>query len=494
MSAHRYAPYGRLASILSEGKSPRILVVGDLILDRYLFGEVSRVSPEAPVPVLLERGYEERLGGAGNVLANLWGLGADAWGIGVVGEDAEGKRISSLLGDRGKGVVDPSRPTTVKTRAIARGQQVLRVDRELTAPIPTSVETDIIEEAIQQVHRSDAVVISDYGKGVCTPRLLGAILGVARDRGATVVVDPKGADFSRYRGAAVLTPNIAEAEEALGVSSREETLFLKAVADCIGTLDLLGLVVTHGSEGISLHEPTGGETRFPARARSVYDVTGAGDTVTAAMTVALVRGASLPEAVGLANLAAGIVVGKVGAVPVTREEILASIGGAGDAKVLPRAELEPALARRRSRGERVVFTNGCFDVLHIGHIRQMQHARALGDCLVVGLNTDRSVQAGKGGGRPVMPEAERAELVASLESVDYVTLFDEETPERLIEEVRPDVLVKGADYEGEVVVGREFVESYGGEVVLSPMVDGVSTTAIIERIQRLINRTEGSAR
>ena len=491
MTADAAVPYPKLSEILGEERDVKVLVAGDLILDRYLFGDVSRVSPEAPVPILRERDGEERLGGAGNVLENLTGLGADARGIGVVGDDPEGVRVAELLGARGGAVQDPSRPTTVKTRAVARGQQILRVDREEREPISGAVEMEVIALALREDAR--AIVISDYGKGVCTPAVLGALLGMGRDRRIPAVVDPKGIDFEKYRGASVLTPNLAEAEAALGVSFADESAFARAVAKTVDALDLDGIVVTRGGRGISAYERRGEETHVPALARAVYDVTGAGDTVSAAIAFALVRGATLGEAVAFANLAAGIVVGKVGAVAVTRREILSAVGGPGKGKILGSEALLRALRQRRSRGDRIVFTNGCFDILHVGHVRLMRYARSLGDCLVVGLNTDRSVRSGKGGGRPIVTEEDRAEMVAGLDAVDYVTLFDEEIPERLIEQVRPDVLVKGADYQGEIVVGRNFVESSGGEVVLAPMVDGVSTSAIIDRIQGLGQPPERSA-
>lgn len=475
--------YPEFKKILLEDPPVRLLVLGDLILDRYLFGEVSRVSPEAPVPVLREEEGRERLGGAGNVLANLWGLGAEARGVGVAGTDPEGERLAALLGDRGEVVRDPSRPTTVKTRAVARGQQILRVDREGTHPLAGGIEAAVCSLVSREARGCQGIVISDYRKGVCTPRILKMVIDIARSEGIPTVVDPKGSDFSRYRGAEILTPNLAEAESALGVSFQDEAAFAKAAVELVEAYDLETLVVTRGADGISTYGRGGAKTHIPARGRAVYDVTGAGDTVAAAITLARARGVSLPEAVAFANLAAGVVVGKVGAVPVTREEILSVLGGGGGGKVLAPDELSRVLQERRARGERIVFTNGCFDILHVGHVRLMRFSRSLGECLVVGLNTDRSIRRGKGKERPVLAEAERAELVAGLDAVDYVTLFDEEIPERLIRQVRPDILVKGADYEGEVVVGREFVESYGGEVVLAPMVDGVSTTAIIERIR-----------
>jgi D-beta-D-heptose 7-phosphate kinase/D-beta-D-heptose 1-phosphate adenosyltransferase len=478
-------PEPQLARILETGEAPRILVVGDLILDRYVFGGVSRVSPEAPVPVLREERTEERPGGAGNVIGNLLGLGSDVRGVGVVGDDGEGALLSSLLGGSTEAIRDPSRPTTVKTRAIARGQQVLRVDRERSDPIPEDVERKVSDAISRSIDGCRAILVSDYDKGVCTPAVLRAILPRARPMGIQVIVDPKGRDFSRYRGASVLTPNLPEAEAALGVSYGDGDVFREAAWACLEDLGLDGLVVTRGAAGITLYEAGRKETPIPARARAVYDVTGAGDTVAAAVAFASARGASLADATAFANVAAGVVVGKVGAVPVTRLEVLVALGGRTGGKVVDRDGLRLILEQKRAEGKRIVFTNGCFDILHIGHLRLLRHARSLGDLLVLGLNTDASVQMGKGADRPVFPEEERAEMVASLDCVDHVTLFDEETPATLIGIVRPDVLVKGADYEGELVVGRDLVESYGGEVVLTPIVQGISTSRIIGRIREV---------
>ncbi|GIX46468.1 MAG: bifunctional protein HldE [Candidatus Tectimicrobiota bacterium] len=468
---------------------PRVLVVGDVMCDVYLSGTVRRISPEAPVPVFESQGQYRVLGGAANVAANLRALGCEVFLAGVVGADATGEEVRALLHQQGIAdsglLVDASRPTTEKTRLVARQQHVLRLDRESRQPLAPALSAQLLAQASALLAQVDAVVCADYQKGVCTPALLPPLLARARTAGRPVFVDPKARDFTLYRGATVLTPNLAEVEQASGIVPEDEAALARAAATLLAQSQAQALLVTRGKDGATLFESGQPPLHFPAQAREVFDVTGAGDTVIAALCMGVLCGLSLPEAARLANLAAGIVVGKLGTAVVTWEELqdaLQRARAAGPRKVLTREELVRVLQAHRQRGERIVFTNGCFDLLHVGHTHYLQQARALGDVLVVGLNDDASVRRLKGKERPLLPQEQRARLLAALACVDYVTLFSEDTPLTLITLLRPDVLVKGGDYTPETVVGRQEVEAYGGKVCIVPYVAGVSTTALIESI------------
>jgi D-beta-D-heptose 7-phosphate kinase/D-beta-D-heptose 1-phosphate adenosyltransferase len=459
--------------------------------DVYLWGTVERISPEAPVPVFECTGQQQVLGGAANVAANLHTLGCQVHLLGVVGADATGRRVRELLRHQGMDdawlVEDATRPTTEKTRLMAHQQQVLRLDQERRTPLAPGLAAHAVHAGAALMAEVDGVVCSDYSKGVCTTAVLEPLFAAARAAGRPIVVDPKAPDVALYRGATVLTPNVAEVERASGMAVDSLDTLAPAVAVLLQRSQALAILVTRGQDGMSLFHPPQAPVHIPARAREVYDVTGAGDTVVAAFTMALLSGCSWVEAARLANAAAGIVVGKVGTAVVTPEELRATLreeAVAGGHKVLPREALAMALQYHRQRGERIVFTNGCFDLLHVGHIHYLQHARALGDRLVVGLNDDASVHQLKGAGRPLIPQTERARILAALACVDYVTMFGEPTPLALIKHVRPDVLVKGGDYTPETVVGRAEVEAYGGTVHLAPYVSGVSTTAIVDSIVR----------
>ncbi len=476
-------------TLLREIGSPRILVVGDVILDIYIRGKVRRISPEAPIPVFEggERIY--RLGGAGNVAANLRALGAVTTLAGCVGADPEGERILSLLGELGvntAGLVRTRRrPSTRKTRFLSRDHQLLRWDEEETRPLEGET-AEKIEEWLRagEGPSFDAVVLSDYGKGILTGGVIAAAVEKARRLGIPLVVDPKGRDFRRYRGATHITPNQLETETATGIPLDTPEAVEKAADRLLREVGLQAAVITLGKEGIFFKTREGGKGRLPARARAVYDVTGAGDTVVSVLTFCLGAGVKLASALKICNVAAGIVVGKLGAVPVSREEILREIGlGRDSGKILDLDLLKGRLAAARERGEKVVFTNGCFDILHAGHVRFLREARSQGDLLVVGVNDDASVQRLKGKGRPVHPLRDRLEVLAALEDVDYLVSFSEDTPERLIREITPDVLVKGEDWRDKGVVGREWVESHGGKVVLLPLYPGRSTTAALERLK-----------
>ncbi|HEY3227169.1 MAG TPA: D-glycero-beta-D-manno-heptose 1-phosphate adenylyltransferase [Planctomycetota bacterium] len=475
----------RLVEAVRRLRAPRVFVVGDLILDRYVWGEVSRISPEAPVQILDAAREELRLGGAANVAHNAAVLGARASCGGVVGPDAAGAgflRLIRSLGIRPTAVVrDPTRPTTVKTRLLAHNQQMLRIDHERRMPVSAAVERLLDRAVARGASTADLALVSDYNKGTMTPRVCRSLIEAFRRKGKPVVVGLKSLDIAKYAratGAALNRNELALVSGVVDVAAGARKL--------VKRLGLQFLVVTLGERGMQVYGPKGPAITLGAVARQVYDVTGAGDTVLAAFGVAFASGLPLEHCALLANAAAGIVVGKVGTATVTREELIdhaTQDEGPQRSKVLPATALLRALAEERRRGRRIVFTNGCFDLLHVGHLNTLRFARSKGDVVVVGLNTDRSVRALKGPPRPILDAEERAALLAALECVDYVTFFDEATPERLIRRLRPDVLVKGEDYAGKKVAGKEFVASYGGRVELAPLVRGVSTTDLLSRIR-----------
>ncbi len=489
-------PARPLPAVVRSLRRPVVAVIGDLILDRYILGSVGRVSPEAPVHVVREEREEERPGGAGSVAAMVTGLGARCRIVGLRGEDGSGERLAALLRSAGsdiRGVLPVrGRPTTVKTRIVARTaagrQQVLRVDREVDSP-PRAAEIRALAAASRRALRgADAVILSDYGKGALPDAVLRAVLREARRRRIPALVDPKRTDFACYRGATVVTPNRAETERAAGTAVRTLDDAVRAGRRLARSLRLEAALITLDRDGMMLVPAQGLAVHVPTSPREVFDVTGAGDMVIAAAAVALGSGASLEEAARLANVAAGIEVARFGAVPVTRDELLEAVHDPqGDTarKIVGPGALREALRARRARGEKVVLTNGCFDLLHVGHLRYLAAARAEGDLLVVGLNSDASVGRLKGAGRPVVPFRERAETLAALSCVDFVVGFREDIPERLVRAVDPHVLVKGEDWRKKGVVGREWVESRGGRVVLARLVPGRSTSALLGRIRRL---------
>jgi len=470
--------------------------VGDLIMDRYVWGEAGRVSPEGPIPILRVTSEETRPGGAGNVVTALTHLGADVSVCGVVGRDAEGaalsKQIEEMCGTSEGLVKDADRPTTVKTRYIGyvqsarRGiQHMLRVDRERLEAVSPEIENRLLKALEATVARRQAVIVSDYEKGTLTERILDRVTALARAAGIPVVTDPKiGRNYSIYRGSTVLTPNRYETQLATGIAPRDDAS-LKAAARAIMELAApRHVVITLDRDGMYLFGEGEPGTVIPARPREVFDVTGAGDVVAAAIAFVLACGGSMREAVAIANAAAGIAVTKVGAAPVARDEILADLaGGAGaNPKVKGLAGAAELAAEVRRRNGAVVWTNGCFDILHVGHYEYLKFAKHQGDALIVGLNSDASVRRLKGPSRPITGEAERSRILAALDVVDCIVIFDEDTPLRAIEAIRPDVIVKGGDYEKEEVVGWELVESYGGRVALAPLLDGISTTDIVQKI------------
>jgi D-beta-D-heptose 7-phosphate kinase/D-beta-D-heptose 1-phosphate adenosyltransferase len=469
--------------------TPYVLIVGDLILDRYISGEVLRISPEAPIPVLAARHDELRLGGAGNVCANLRSMDARVELISVVGNDALGKRMVSMLAEleiNTAGVeVEPERQTTEKTRLVSGVNQMLRVDWEETRPLEPESVARLLGRLPESIGRADAVILSDYGKGMLTEEVIETVVRSARERGVPVLVDPKGSNFARYRGATLVTPNRKEAELALGNSLVQLSDLPDAADKLMAIAELDAVVITLGPEGIYWRTKDGTDSRTPTEARKVFDVVGAGDTVIALLALGLGAGLDLGASVVLANHAAGIVVGRAGAAAVTRAELLAAVGRrrVGGGKVLDSVggELEAQVAEWRSEGRRIVFTNGCFDVLHAGHVQYLRYARSCGDRLIVGLNDDASVSRLKGPSRPVNPLGDRKIVLAALEMVDAVVDFAEDTPKEIVRRITPDVLVKGEDWRDKGVVGSEWVVKHGGRVVLAPLLDGRSTTAILAR-------------
>ena len=473
---------------------PRILVVGDLILDRYVWGDAERISQEAPVPLLRADHREHRLGGASSVATMLRALGAAVCLMGGVGRDAEAILVRQFLADLGIDarlvVTLDGRPTTLKERYIGRAQdrhpqQMIRVDYETRDPIPQTVESDLISRLPEAVAKADLVLISDYDKGICTPPLLRALIDACRAAGTRVIADPiRGNDYAKYRGVHCMTPNRLEAQLATGLTITCPEDALKVGRRLVETLGMESVLVTLDRDGMALVRADGREELVPTRPRQVYDITGAGDMVLSVVGLCLASGADYDEAAALGNVAGGLEVEKIGVALLSRDEILGDLiahhrpeaGKRRDRSIL-KAEVE----RRRRLGEKVVFTNGCFDLLHVGHVRLLRQAAALGDFLVVGLNSDESVRRLKGPSRPLNGEDPRAELLAALECVDAVCVFEEDTPLELIAAIAPDVLVKGGDYRPEEVVGRAEVEAAGGRLVLVPLVEGHSTTSLVRR-------------
>lgn len=469
----------------------RILVIGDLMLDVYLWGDAQRISPEAPIPVLKFLRRSIGAGGAANVACNLAKLGLDVSICGFVGADTKGTHLLSELHqigiDTSAVVTINERPTITKTRVIGGHQQMLRIDYEDISPIAHSYRSDLLRAVSDRLcNRPQAIILSDYAKGVLTKEICRLIITQARNLGILVFVDPKGANYNKYAKATALSPNLAEltAVAKIPIDSWDELVARTKVLR--KKLELEFLVITRSEEGVTLIEE---ETTmdFPATARKVFDVSGAGDTLIATMVAGLVANLSRHDALQLANLAAGIVVGKVGTEPISQEELLATLSRFASfiplSKILRQSDIIKQIERWRMQGEKIVFTNGCFDLLHIGHVVNLAKAKMEGDRLIVGLNTDQSVKRMKGNDRPIIPQNERAQIIAALESVDAVILFEEDTPLNLIRLLKPDVLVKGSDYTLNQVVGAEDVKSWGGKVKLLPLVESWSSAAIINKVR-----------
>jgi D-beta-D-heptose 7-phosphate kinase / D-beta-D-heptose 1-phosphate adenosyltransferase len=493
------AVHESLIHLIESLGCPRILVIGDLMLDRYVWGNADRISPEAPIPILRVHRIEERLGGAAGVAGILRVLEAEVTLAGVLGDDEAGRRCQTLLEapgiDSSMVQIDVSRQTTVKERLIGRAeqkhpQQVLRVDYETDTP-PSESTLELITKAVRQrIHGHDIVLISDYSKGVCQPALIRTLITECRERGIRLLVDPSrnANDLSGYRGCSTLTPNRREAGLATGRTLTDVKTAGAAAQQLRRSLDLEVGLITLDREGMILADDQGWQL-FPVRPREVYDITGAGDVALAMLGVVLACGHGYPEAIRLANVAAGLSVESVGVTAVSRREVINDLLGhlpSRIKKLVSKEILVQEMSRLREAGLKIVFTNGCFDILHTGHIHLLREARGLGDRLVVGLNSDASVRRlGKGEGRPINRETSRAQVLSALECVDFVCIFEEDTPESLVQEVRPDILVKGADFRSKHVAGTEFVESYGGRLHFVELTPEQSTTGTINRIKKL---------
>lgn len=479
---------------LQKFSSRKILVIGDVMLDRYVWGDVARISPEAPVPIVRVKENSEVLGGAGNVVSNLSGLGCNVSVFGVCGKDENGKKLKKLFAEKNVESFiyeDDGRPTISKTRIMAHHQQLFRLDEEKTDILPESLEKQLIEGFGEKLEGCHSVIISDYGKGIFqTKEVSRKIIQMCKDRKIPVFVDPKGKDWTRYKGATCVTPNTAE----LGLVSRQtedsdEDGFIESAKSVCETYQFDWLLVTRGGKGMCLVEQKKAHHVISAKAREVYDVSGAGDTVIATLAAGVSCGLSFKKASELANTAAGVVVGKLGTQPIHRAELEAAlklndaeIQTRGKNKILSLSEGILQAQAFRAKDETIVFTNGCYDLLHPGHIDLLHKSKALGDRLVVGLNTDASVRRLKGEKRPILNENDRSAILSALGCVDLVILFDEDTPLNLIRSLKPDILVKGADYTLDQVVGRDEVESYGGKVSLVPLLEGYSTTGIVNKL------------
>jgi D-beta-D-heptose 7-phosphate kinase/D-beta-D-heptose 1-phosphate adenosyltransferase len=477
-------------ALLEKGFSQiKVLVVGDLMLDRYILGEVDRISPEAPVPILRHAHRYERPGGAANVAMNLAGLGCETYLAGFWGDDREREELDQLLKPASintVGIVTASLPTISKTRIVARTQQMLRLDIESRDSYTAEDEARLTARAVELVSKVHAVILSDYAKGALTQPLCEAVIRAARTAKIPILVDPKTKDLSKYSGATTICPNLSELSLATGVPAHRIDDLLAAARIQMTEHDFSFLTVTMSEKGIRILGPAGDEFYSPARAREVFDVSGAGDTVIATLAASLAGGLHIHTAVELANLAAGIVVGKMGTVPIAAPELIAeltpSTGISSVEKILDFDRVQRRVAEWRAVGDKVVFTNGCFDLLHVGHITLLEDCRRFGSKLVLGLNTDASVSRLKGPTRPIVGENERARVMSALAAVDAVVLFDEETPLRLIQALKPDVLVKGGDYTVETVVGHQDVIAAGGRVEIVPTVEGFSTTNIVKKL------------
>jgi len=470
----------------------RILCVGDVMLDRFVYGSVSRISPEAPIPVMSRDSEQRMLGGSGNVVRNIVSLGASSCFISVIGDDAIGKQLLGLIGEEPHVVpyliTENGRVTTEKTRFISGTQQLLRCDKETREPLRAASFERIAHIAHDEMPEYHALILSDYGKGVLERELTERLIARANACSVPVFIDPKKRDFSLYRGAFMVTPNLQELCTASGQDAlTSDAAIAEAALELCLQHDIRHLLVTRGKDGMSLISQDGTALHIPTQAREVFDVSGAGDTVIATLATAYASGFALEDAVRLANMAAGIVVGRLGTATIFRTDLKTALytqeSASLQSKVLPFSIAQDVVVNWRRQKLEIGFTNGCFDVLHVGHLQSLKDARARCERLIVGINSDDSVKRLKGDSRPLNNEMDRAMLIAALDCVDMVVIFREDTPMALIEGFRPDVLMKGADYTKDKVVGGTFVESYGGRIELLPLREGYSSTQIIKKAQ-----------
>jgi len=479
-----------LAGLIEGLNGARVLCIGDVMLDRYVSGSVERISPEAPIPVLRIEKERSMLGGVGNVAANIQALNGGGGFISMVGKDGAGREVEHLLETLSNVqpnlVTIPDRPTTLKTRFVGGAQQLMRADTESTEPLDDAEQQILQTRAAAQMANHGALVLSDYGKGVLSTSTLKTIIDAAKKASVPVIVDPKGNDYTRYAGASIVTPNKKELSEATNLPAGTDDEVVTACQKLIAECSLGGVLATRSADGMTLVLKDQAPIHLTAEAREVFDVSGAGDTVVATLALAIASGASWVDAAMLANTAAGIVVGKSGTATVSSDELSHALHAqdldAAGAKVATLDQATAQVTQWRNRGYSVGFTNGCFDLLHPGHISLLSQSKKACDRLVIGLNCDASVKRLKGDSRPVQTEASRAAVLGALGAVDLVVIFGEDTPINLIENLRPDVLVKGADYTIDTVVGADIVQSYGGKVVLAKLEDGHSTTNTIERL------------
>ena len=467
-------------------KSPKLLVIGDLMIDHYLWGSCERISPEAPVQVVNVKSESAVLGGAGNVINNLNALGAQVDVISVIGGCEISDELKTLLSNINVNsqylITQKDRITSKKSRIIAAQQQVVRYDRESSDEISAESQQSILDSFSSIIANYDGVLLSDYGKGVLTSDLTQSLISIANKNDKKVLVDPKGLDYSKYKGAYLLTPNKKEASEATQVNIKDDASLTQAITQLKTECELDISLITLSEQGVAIYD---NELRtHPTVAREVFDVTGAGDTVLASLGFALACDYQIDDAVKFSNLAAGVVVGKIGSATATLNEIIeyeSSLNkSTSDEHIKTLGEIATLSKELKARGKKIIFTNGCFDILHAGHVRYLETAKSYGDVLILGLNSDRSVTALKGEGRPINTQLDRAYILAALEAVDYVVVFDDDTPYDLIKAIKPHILVKGGDYEGKQVVGQDIAD----ELKLVQFVDGKSTTKTIEKIQK----------
>ena len=493
-----------LATLLERELCPRILLVGDVMLDRYVWGDVERISPEAPIPILRIEREEHRLGGAGSVASMLATLGAQTILVSAVGNDVEGQIVHRLLENldvnRRLVLTVDDRPTTVKERLLGCAQQryphqMMRVDRETDRPISADTTELLLSGIARCMDEVDLVLVSDYNKGVCKGSMIPRLVQLAQAAGVPIVADPvKDADYHRYAGCACITPNRAEAGRAVGTRITTPQEGIEAGRKLL-EFGIQSVIVTLDRDGMAWVDRSGPGRLFPARPRQVCDITGAGDMVLSVLGYLMAAGADPATAIEVANVAGGLEVERLGVVPLTRREILAELsrGTATEPKILPLDRLDDTLRRIRLGGRRIVMTNGCFDLLHPGHVASLREARKQGDCLLVAVNSDRSVREIKGPGRPVIDQQGRAEMLAAMACVDYVVIFDDASVAALVERIAPDVLVKADQYSLEEVVGHESVLRHGGHVVSVPTKPSYSTTGLIDKIRDLPRRKRSAA-
>lgn len=485
------------SSVLDNFSKKKVLVIGDIILDHYINGTTNRISPEAPVPVISYTNEFYSPGGAANVAANLSSLNTDVWLVGRTGRDKESDIISHLLKDINipkKYMIRVSGyQTPTKTRLISDSQQIVRLDRETIEIVADKTENKVITyiRTIVNKFSPDAIIVSDYNKGLVTGGLIKEINKIAKKNKIIVVVDPKGTDFGKYRGADVITPNQKEAERICGFNISNDKSAGKAIRRIKKITGIENIFITRGKCGTSFMVPGKNPTTVPAIAKEVYDVTGAGDTFISVLTLGLISGLPGEASVNLANSAAGIVIERTGTSTLTSEELVARLKDQNRAKLLSEQAVGNIINSLKSRGKRIVFTNGCFDLFHSGHLDLLQRSGDMGDILVVALNSDRSIKMLKGPERPYISEKERISIISALECVDHVVVFDDLTPIELIKAIKPDIITKGGDYRKEDVVGREVIEKYGGEIRIIPLSKDISTTKIAEVISsNLKNRSK----